>query len=320
MNGDLLMQTEPDDDVAIEPEADLDIEVEPELELAIEPETGIAPATETAFAPLALVEILPADFKLPALIKFIPNPALRVAADAAATYALGIAVEGPEGLRRADLALGALRASVKAIDEHFEEPAQISNQLHKHITSTRAEWQTAGKAAVETVGRRVWAEQRRLDDLAAAQRRKDQEEADRQARETARLEAEAAEKAKAPAPVVEELQRQAKTATAPPVARSATAPPPLQNSSTVTTWKARIAGTPGSDEPNPETAELSPAQRLQVFELLKAILDGKAPLAAVEIAWPYLNKRAKADKSTLAIPGIEAFEEGGVRSKGSRSK
>lgn len=320
MTGDLLMQTEPDDDIAIEPEAEPDIEMEPEPEPAIEPLPGLAPVTDTAFAPLALVEILPADFKLPALIKFVPNTALRVAVDQAAAYAMDLTVEGAEGLQRADLALAAVRTSVNAISQHFEEPTDIANQLHKRLTTVRGEWQAPGKAAIETVGRRIYNEQKRLQDLEAAERRQAQEEADRQAREAAQREATAAAKANAPAPVVEELQRQAKTVTAPPVAASTLSVPALRNSSTVTTWKTRIVGTPGSDEPNPETAELSPAQRLQVFELLKAILDGKAPLAAIEIAWPYLNKRAKADKSTLAIPGIEAFEEGGVRAKGSRSK
>jgi hypothetical protein len=318
MSGDLLMQDT--DDLEMEPELEPEAAIEPEMDPEVEPEPGLAQVPETAIAPMGLVEILPADFKLPALIKFVPNPALRIAADEAATYALGVVVEGPDGLQRADLALAALRAGVKAIDEHFEEPAQIANQLHKHITSTRAEWQAAGKAAVETVGRRIWTEQRRLDELAAAERRKAQDEADRKAREDAKREAEAAAKANAPAPVVKELQRQAETATAPPVAQSAVAPPALRNSSTVTTWKARIAGTPGSDEPNPDIAALSPAQRLQVFELLKAIIDGKAPLAVLAIDWSYLNKRAKADKGTLAIPGIEAFEDGGVRAKGSRNK
>lgn len=320
MTGDLLMQTESDDDIAIEPESEPEIAIEPDAELAIEPEPAIAPATEMAFAPLALVEILPADFRLPALIKFVPNPALRVAAEESASYAMAVAVEGPDGLKRADLALAALRASVKAIDEHFEEPTAIANQLHKRLTTVRGEWQASGKTAIETVGRRVWSEQRRLDELAAAERRKAQDEADRQAREVAQREVEAAAKAKAPAPVVEELKRQAETATAPPVAQSASAPPALRNSSTVTTWKARIVGTPGSDEPNPEMATLSAAQRLHVFELLAAIVEGKAPLAAIALDWSYLNKRAKADKSTLAIPGIEAFEEGGVRAKGSRSR
>jgi hypothetical protein len=98
------------------------------------------------------------------------------------------------------------------------------------------------------------------------------------------------------------------------------APPKLQGSSVVTTWKARIKGTPGSDDANPEIEDLTPAQRLQVLALLKAILDGSAPIAAIILNYPYLNKRAKADKSTLAIPGIEAFEEGGIRSKGTRGK
>jgi hypothetical protein len=95
--------------------------------------------------------------------------------------------------------------------------------------------------------------------------------------------------------------------------------PVLRGSTTVTTWKARLAGTPASTNRTLHR-EFTPAQRAKVLELLPAIVDGKAPLAAVEINWPYLNKRAKADKSTLAIAGIEAYEEGSVRAKGSRSR
>lgn len=302
------------DELAIEPD-DLQLEIEPE----IEPETGLAAPVAAAVAPLSLIEILPADFQLPLLTKFIPNPALRGDADKAATYALSMKVEGAEGLQRADLALAALRGSLKAIDDHFEEPTAIANALHKRLTSVRGEWKAQGAAAVTTVGQRIFTEQRRLESIAAEERRKAQAEADRVAREAARKEAEAAEKAQAPAAVVEELKRQVETTSAPPVSMPAAAPA-LRSSSTVTTWKARIIGTPGSDEANPEIEAISPAQRLKVFELLRAILDGKAPLAAVEINWPYLNKRSKADKSTLAIAGIEAYEEGSVRAKGSRSK
>ena len=65
---------------------------------------------------------------------------------------------------------------------------------------------------------------------------------------------------------------------------------------------------------------MTPAQRMQVFELLKAILSGSAPLAAIELSWSYLDARAKADKGTLSIAGLEAFEEGGLRAKGSRKR
>lgn len=316
MTADLLSFPNADEDLAIEPDAP-----EIEMELEIEPDAPLAPApvAEPLSTGTGLMEVLPADFRLPALIKFVPNPALRITADQSAVYALGLKVDGPEGLERADLALSALRTSLKAIDEHFEDPTAIANALHKRLTSVRGEWKAQGAAAVTTVGQRIFTEQRRLESIAAEERRKAQAEADRVAREAARKEAEAAEKAQAPAAVVEELKRQVETTSAPPVSMPAAAPA-LRSSSTVTTWKARIIGTPGSDEANPEIEAISPAQRLKVFELLRAILDGKAPLAAVEINWPYLNKRSKADKSTLAIAGIEAYEEGSVRAKGSRSK
>jgi len=265
------------------------------------------------------MEVLPADFQLPALIKFVPNPALRIAADQAATYALSVAIDGAEGLQRADLALSALRTNLKAIEEHLEEPIGIANALHKRLTSVRAEWQAQGKTALQTVGSRVYLEQRRLEALAAEERRKAQAEADQAARAAARREAEAAAKAQAPAPVVEELKRQAETATAPPIATPA-AVPSMRGSTTVTSWKARLTGTPGDAKPNPTMDALSVPQRHRVLELLRAILDGKAPLTALDLNWSYLNKRAKADKNTLTIAGIEAFEEGSVRAKSTRGK
>lgn len=306
------------------------LEIEPDEPytpaLDIEPDEAAAPPAQALVAglveelgPAALMTVLPADFPLPALIKFVPRAELKIAAEQAATYALKIDVAGPEGLQRADVALSTLRASQKAIEEHFAEPSEIANRLHKSITSVRAEWLSPGKQAIETVGRKVWTEQRRLDDIAAAERRKAQEEEDRRVREAARREAEAAAAAKAPEPVVQELKRQAATATAPPVQTAAPATT-MRSTSTVTTWKARIAGSPADAEPNPDVNELTPAQRAQVSVLLKAIISGDAPIAAIAIDWSYLNKRAKADKSTLRIPGIEAYEDGGVRSKGTRAR
>jgi hypothetical protein len=231
------------EEFAIEPDA---IEIEPDLE--IEPEPVIPPTT--ALAPVGLMEVLPADFKLPELIKFIPNPALRAAADQAAAYALGVKVDGAEGIERADVALTALRSSVKAIGEHLEEPIAIANGLHKRLTGVRSEWCAQGEAAIKTVGGRIFTEQRRLETIAAEERRKAQAEADRVVREAARKEADAAVKADAPTPVVNELIRQAETITAPPVA-APTPAPVLRGSTTVTTWKARIVGAPACEEPNP---------------------------------------------------------------------
>lgn len=282
--------------------------------------TGVMEVRLEPAAAAPLAELLPANFPLPALIHFVPNRAIRTALDEASAYALSIDVKGPEGLQRADLALTALNDAIKAADAHFEEPAAIANRLHKQITTVRGEWTADGKSAKNVVGQRVYAENDRLDREARRVVREAQEEANRLAREDAEREAERAAKSKAPAAVVEQLKEQAKTATAPPVPVPAIAPPAMKGTTVTTTWKARLVGTPADDEPNPKVADLSIAQQAQLKALLKAILDDKAPITAIEFNWSVLNGRAKADKSTLAIPGVEAFTEGGVRAKGTRSR
>lgn len=303
-------------ELEIEPELDIEPDAAPAEESEIEPEPE--PTTSAALVARPLIEVLPADFQLPLLTKFVADVRLKERADHAASYALSIDVTGAEGLQRADLALSTLRDSQKAITGHFEEPAAIANKLHKQITSIRGEWLEEPEKAYRAVGQRVHAERQRLERVAAEERRKAQAEADRQARDTARREAEQAEHAKAPASVVEQLKREAETATAPPVATPAPVPT-MRGVSTVTTWKARLAGAAADVDPNPKVSDLTISQRQKLFELLQAILAGKAPLTAVEINWSVLNARAKADKSTLAIPGIEAYTEGGVRARGRRA-
>lgn len=289
---------------------------------AVPADVPFVPDTPTPAQTAALVpvmQILPADFDLPRLIKFIPNPALKTAADEATAYALSLNVVDAEGIERADLALGTLRASLRAITETFQEPAALAHSLHAGITSKRAEWLAAGDAAVKTVGSRIWMEKRRLDAIAAEAARKAQEKANQEARETARRNAAAAEKAKAPAPIVEQLRREAETVTAPPVAAQIAAPV-MKSTTVTTTWKARLKGSPAEADPHPDIADLTPLQHARALELLAGIIAGKDPIAAIAIDWSYLDKRAKADKSTLAISGIESFEDGGVRSKVSRSR
>lgn len=306
---DIEPETEPVDAPAHAEPVVMDLEPEPE------------PQQTAAVVSVGLVEILPADFPLPLLTRFVPNAQLRADAEKATAYALSLTIdkEGADGLQRADLALGALRESVKAIGDHLAEPIDIANRLHKTLTGVRSDWTAEAEAAIKTVGRRVWSEQRRLEDIAAEARRAAQEEANRKARELAEKEASQAAAANAPTPVVEELRKQAQTAQAAPVPMTAAAPA-MKTTTTVTTWKARLAGTPADAEPNPKVSELSIPQQAQFRALLKAILDDKAPITAVDLDWGVLNGRAKADKSTLVIPGIEAFPDGGVRAKGTRSR
>jgi hypothetical protein len=305
----------------------LEIEPEPEIEIEPEPARGMTPAQDRQVAEalrdidavMPLVEVLPADFPLPTLIKFIPNVALLHAAQQATAYALAVDVTGPEGIERADLALAALKESQKAILDEFVEPVEIANRLHKRLTGLRSEWSEPGEQATKTVGARVWAEKRRLDAIAAEERRKAQEAADAEARAAAKREADAAKKNQAPPQVVEELQRRVETATAPPVAPPIAAPA-MKSNSVVTTWKARPKGTPADADPNPKIAEMSPGQLEAVREAMRAVLENRAPMTAFEVCWSVINSRAKADKQTFNIPGFEAFEEGSVRSKGVRRR
>jgi hypothetical protein len=302
---------------------DLDLPLE-DLEIPLDapasPEPRAQSPESAALAPLPLVEVLSADFPLPRLLKFCPDVRLRAALNQATRYALAVEVHGPEGLQRADVALAAVRASLKAIEAHFEDPKDLANKVHKRITSTIAEWCEDGEGAVKTIGRRIALEQTRLEQLAREARRKAQEEEDRKAREVARRLADEAAKQQAPAPVVEQMRKQAETATAPPVPQSAVAPAALRSSSVVKTWKARIAGTPADDDPLPAMADVSARQRVEVLKLLAAIIAAAAPLTCIDLNTSYLGQRAKADKSTLAIPGIEAFEDLGTRAKGARAK
>jgi hypothetical protein len=309
------------DRLGLEPEVEIDEPDVPldddDVEIPLDDEPDVTLAVVPSSLPL--MEVLAADFPLPALIRFVPNVRLKASADQATAYALSIDVTGADGLKHADLALAALRGSLKAIEGHFEEPAKIADALHKSITGKRAEWLADGKRASDKVGRAIWAENTRLEQIAAEARRKAQEDEDRKAREEARREAEAAAKSQAPPQVVEELQRRAETATAPPVATPVLAPS-LTSSTTVTTWKCRLQGTAADAEPNPKMAELSPGQIAQVKVAMKAVLAGEAPIAIFELAWSYLNTRAKGDRSTFNVPGFESFKDGGTRAKGARRR
>ncbi len=309
----------PDPDIPLEdPGEEEEVEIpldDPDIPL----EESQAPATITALVP-AVMDILPADFPLPTLIKFTPNPAFKIAVLTAANAALEVKVEGEAGLQLADAKREDLRTAIKAAEAHFADPASIADKLHKGVTGCRGEWTKPGTEALATIDTRILAEKRRLDAIAAEAKRRAQEEADRQAREQARLAAELAAKQHAPAAVVEDLKKQAETATAPPVGASSWGAPAMKTSTTVEKWKTRPRGTPADAEPNPPIAKMTTAQLQQVKVLLQAILEEKAPITAIEVNWSVLNARAVSDKSTFSIPGIEAFDAGSVRAKGSRGR
>jgi hypothetical protein len=281
----------------------------------IEPDAE--PVAAEAVSP-ALVEVLGADVALPALVKWIPDTRVRDAALGAATVASTIDVGTEAGFLQADRVLADLRACQKAITAHFEEPKAIAFRLHRRISGIESEWLSPGEAALRALGGQLYEEQRRRERAAAEVRRLAQEEADRIAREAAAREADEAAAAAVPAPIVEELQARVQTVRAAPVAPAMPAPK-LSGSTTVSTWKARLSATTGDREPNPDVALMNAAERAGVVDLLRWILEAPdTRLVGIEVNWKYWNARAKADKSTLRVPGIEAFEQGSLRGKGGR--
>jgi hypothetical protein len=275
-------------------------------------------------APVGLVDVLPADSKLPWLLKWVPDLRLKKAAVEAAAYANQIVVKGkgPEAVAKLDVALAGVRATIANIEAGFDEPTKVANGLHKHLTGLRAEFIGVAKPTLDAKGRELYDERSRLEALAREQQRRDQEAANLKARQEAEARAKAAEAQQAPAAVVEQLREEAKTATAPPVPLSpAVAPPASAHSTSVKTWKCRPIGTLDEADPHPDVKDLTGPQREKALETLRAIVEGKAPLAIVKgFDWAYLDKRAAAETTALTIPGLEAFEVGGTRAKGGRRK
>jgi hypothetical protein len=277
-----------------------------------------APGSHPPAPDLALMEILPANFPLPWLLKFVPDVRLKTALDVATQACVGLEVVGDDGLKAADVALAEVRDRVKAVKDHFAEPAARAHELHSSITARRAEWLVTAEAALQIVGRRVAAERARLQAIADEARRTAQEAANREAQARLRAQAEAAERQKAPARVVEQLKLEAETATAPPVPPPATAPVPMTRNTVVTTWKARIKGTSAEADPNPGMAELDAGQVEQIRALMRAVADGTESIACFELDWGYLNRRAKSEERAFKITGLEAFPDSTTRGKPGR--
>lgn len=310
-----LLPPPDDDDEQAEADEELLAPLDDDEPLATKPvELGLATAAE----------LLPADSPLPLLIRFVPNPALRVTADADAERLLALQVTDDPSCAQMDQALARQRGHKTAIEQHFEEPTAAANRLHKTLTGQRSQFLERSEQAIKQGGDRIWNYNKRKEREVEEQRRRDQEEANRQARADAEREAEAAKAAGAPATLIEQLQEQAQTITAPPVTTPVTTPRETLRSNVISdTWKVRLEGTPASAlvlQPE-KTAEMTDAERASVLKLLKAIVDGKAPISLVRVDWTTANQRVKADKGTLAIAGLVAYEaSGGTRGKSTRAK
>ena len=304
--------------------SDIDLLPPPEEaeELAPPPDEELAVAEPLPSTDLARVaELLPADSPLPLLLRFVPNPALRQAADTDAQALLGLTITDDQTCQQVDQALARQRGHKTIIEAHFEEPVSAAFKLHRAMTTQRGEFLELTERAIKTAGERIWHFNKQKEREAAELRRQLQEEADRLAREAARRETEAARAAGAPPSLIEQLEQSAQTITAPPVSAPVTTPrETLKTTTVIDTWKVRLEGTePSAMNPQPEkTAEMTDPERASVLKLLRAIVDGKAPLSLIRVDWTTANARVKADKGTLQIPGLVPYQAGGTRGKSTR--
>lgn len=273
--------------------------------------------------PMPLMQILPADFRLPALIHFVPNLALKKRVDDAIAYAksIEIAGKGQEALTMFDAAKSEVDAAIKAAELSFEDAAGLAFEVHRNITGTRGAWVNGPKAEIKRLGNEAWKESERLKAEAEKERRRLQDEANIKAREEAEREAAAARKNQAPAQVVQKLEERAKTAVAPPVAPPPAAPAMTDNT-IVTTFKARLASTPeDAEEVHPELTRLSKEELANVQAFFRAIADGRVDLLAlVSLEWGALDKLAVSQENTFNVPGFVAFKTGGTRKKAQRGR
>lgn len=312
-------------ELEIEPDAPRDA---PSGAWEAENDPGNVLAAEVVDAPeggqMALARILPDGFDLVSLLAFLPDIRLKNAVTAAATALTGADVTGRDGLAKADVLREDVRSKVQHVVKLFDGteaepgPTMLANQLHKRLTGLRADFVKDGLDAIAAADKRIVAETRRLDAEDARVAAEAQAKADADAKAAALKAAEQAKAQHAPAPIVAALEQRAQTATAPPVRSTGFGGGGLKKSSVVDKWKARPVGTSDDADPNPVMADMSTAQLAQVIVLMKAVIDGKAPMTCFEVNWTKLNARADAEKSTLAIPGIEAVNLGSVRAKGKR--
>lgn len=298
---------------------DLQIFDDDDMPAAAESESGFA-ATE-AEAPRGLMEILPADFPLPALIKFVPDPKIKAALDAAVEKALKVKVEngGEAALREADASIAELADALNACDLEFESAAQAAYNMHRHITGTRSTWKAQAETLKTLIGKQMFRERKRLDDLAAEARRQEQERANAAERQRIADAAAKARQAGAPPKAVAKIEEKAATAQAAPVPIAA--PVKLAASSIVSRFRGRLRGTLADAEPHPSITDLTEEQWEQGLKPLLAYILANAPgtfRAALSINWSAIDDRAHTDKKSFSIPGLEPFEDGSAKAKGRR--
>lgn len=301
--------------------------------LEIEPDTGQVADVEipAGLVPVPIVsvervqetpaisEVLPPDFPLYTLLRFLPNVKAKHELADLVAEAQAIDLKAADGLQRAEAMRERIKDKVESIRADFKEATGLAHTLWSRLTGLRADFVGGAETYLErSLGPAIIAEERRRNSEAEEQRRAVQKAADEAAREAAARAVASARERSAPAEVVEQLERRAETVTAPPVPMRPA--PGLKSSGVQENFVARLVGTAADGDPNPAMNELSPEQQASVRQLMGAVLAGKEPLTCFDINWKSLNAKAKNEKTTFAMAGVEAFDKGKLASKPGRRR
>jgi hypothetical protein len=172
-------------------------------------------------------------------------------------------------------------ATKKKIKGHFDPMKKAASAAHKAICIKEKELLAPLEQAESGVKLKVsnyYAEQERIRQKKEAEAREKQRIADEEARLALAEQAEAEGE-------IEVAEQILETPTAAPVAISKPAPKP-QGISTKTTWKAEVTS---------------------LTALVKAVADGKAPLALIQANQVVINQQATSLKDSFKCPGIKVF-------------
>lgn len=173
-----------------------------------------------------------------------------------------------------------LHAAGREVESFYKPIKQQIDAMKKPVLAAENEDMAAIEAQKHQLGEQITAydsEQRRLRE---AEEQRQREEAERQAREDAlnrAIELEGAGDVEQAAAVLEEVEHS-------PVVIQSSAPAHIPGKVSKTTYRAEVT---------------------DAKALLKAVLDGKVPMAAVVINQSYLDKRAASDREGFAVPGVK---------------
>lgn len=206
------------------------------------------------------------------------------------SQAMDLIIRNPEQSIEAQEVLKGIKSKQKRITEFFVPLKQAAHVTWKKICDTEASYldplknaEAAIKEKVITFTREEERKQQEIAKVAEAKRqaeeRKERERIEEQARKA--REAGKVEKAEA-------LEQKAEAVTIAPVFTPPPQPLKAEGSAFKKTWVGKC---------------------VSIMDLLKAIVEGKAPVSLIEINESAINTAAKTYKNTMTIPGLRFYEK-----------